>query len=70
MTDRSQTQELRLSLPILIGHGTVELSGLGWELTGNRRATNQDLRSIASLLVAAAYKLEQDPSAVDTRIEA
>lgn len=69
MTDRLLTSDLRFSLPILIGHGKVELSGLGWELTGNRRATNQDLRSIASLLTAAAYKLEQDPDAVDTGIE-
>lgn len=40
------------------------------ELKRYRPATNQDLRAIASLLTAAAYKLEQNPEMVDTRIEA
>jgi len=53
-----------------VARGSVELTGLSWQLRAAGRATNQDLRAIASLLTAAAYKLEQNPEAVDTRIEA
>lgn len=55
---------------VRVARGSVELTGLSWQLRAAQPATNQDLRAIASLLVAAAYKLEQNPEAVDTRIEA
>jgi hypothetical protein len=53
-----------------VARGLVELTGLSWQLRAAGPATNQDLRAIASLLTAAAYKLEQNPEMVDTRIEA
>lgn len=53
-----------------VARGSVEFTGLAWQLRAVRPVTNQDLRAIASLLTAAAYKLEQNPEAVDTRIEA
>ncbi len=56
--------------PIVVGRGSIEMSGLAWQLRAANRATNQDLRAIAALLIAAADRLEREPDAVDTKITA
>ena len=53
---------------IRIAHGELEVSKLQWEVWGDKRATNADLRDLASLLILAAETLEKDPGATDTRI--
>ena len=54
---------------IEVAHGKLEASGTNFRVLVSSPATNQDLRSIAALLVEAADRLANDPSAVDTRIE-
>lgn len=62
---------LGASVPLIVAaHGVLEGHELGFELRVSKRAGNHDLRSIAALLIAAANKLEADPAALDTRIEA
>ena len=62
---------LEENLPLMVAaHGKIEGSELAFELRVSKRARNHDLRSVAALLLLAADKLESDPSAVDTRIEA
>ena len=58
------------SYRLTIAEGAVEESNLFWQIKANKRATNRDLRAIASLLIAAADRLESDPEAVDTEITA
>ncbi len=70
VVDDDGTWVLHKELGLHIGRGSVEESGLGWNLYANTKATNRDLRAIAALLIAAADKLEAEPDAVDTRIEA
>ena len=55
---------------IVAAHGKLDGTDLAFELRVTQRARNHDLRSIAALLILAADKLESDPSAIDTRIEA
>jgi len=55
---------------IVAAHGALEGSGTAFQVRVSKRATNHDLRSIAALLILAADKIEADPEALDTRIEA
>lgn len=42
---------------LTIAKGSLEGSGLRWQIKADKRATSHDLRSIAALLIAAANKL-------------
>ena len=53
----------------VVAHGTVEASGVAWELKVSQVIGNSDLRAIAQLLVAAADRIKADPTVLDTRIE-
>jgi hypothetical protein len=51
-------------------YGTLEKSGLSFSLVASKRATNQDLRDVAALLIRAADILKDHPERVDTEISA
>lgn len=53
-----------------IAYGKVESSGLHWCIAGSEKANNADLRAIAALLLAAADRLDKDPTALDRRLTA
>lgn len=57
MSDVIRTEEKRVPVAM----GTVEATGLTWDLSASKRVTGDDLRAIAALLIEAANRLEREP---------